>query len=240
MTDVNKAVVILSGGLDSSTLLHCVVKSLKVPVVATLSFYYGQTHAKELASAAKISADLGIANFRIDLSPVMKDFKSALTGKEDIPEGHYAQENMKKTIVPNRNSIMLSIAVGYAISLEAGRVFYGAHAGDHAIYPDCRPEFFEAFKKAEEIGNAWTPVILQAPFMNITKADIVKIGLELGVPFQDTWSCYRGKDKACGTCGTCQERLASFRDADAEDPLEYVDRTSWIDTERKWNETHVN
>jgi 7-cyano-7-deazaguanine synthase len=227
MTNVNKAVVIVSGGMDSSTLLYYVMKTLRKQVVATLSFYYGQTHARELDSAKLISAKLKIPNIVIDLSLIMRDFKSALTGKSDVPEGHYAQDNMKQTVVPNRNSIMLSIAVGYAISNGANEVYFGPHAGDHAIYPDCRREFVSAFNSAMVIGNEWTPISVNAPFLFMTKGDIVKLGYSLGVPYKLTWTCYKGGDKACGKCGTCVERLEAFDFAGVKDPIEYEDREYW-------------
>ncbi len=227
MTSIDKAVVIVSGGMDSSTLLYYVVKVLKRKVVATLSFYYGQTHAKELDSAMMIANSISVPNIKVDLSPIMRDFTSALTGKADIPEGHYAQDNMKQTVVPNRNSIMLSIAVGYAISKDAGEVYFGPHAGDHAIYPDCRKEFVDAFKAAELIGNEWTPVIVRAPFLDMTKGDIVKMGLKLRVPYVKTWTCYKGGDIACGKCGTCVERLEAFAKAGRTDPIRYADRVYW-------------
>jgi len=222
------AVVIVSGGMDSSTLLYHVTHHLNREVKEVLSFDYGQRHLKELNCAHALADDLGIDWRLINLRSAFAGFDSALTNPAAaVPEGHYEQESMKQTVVPNRNAILLSVAVGVAVSVKADRVYYGAHAGDHAIYPDCRREFVEAFGRAMHLATEWDPVELCAPFLSKTKADIVRLGLELGVPFERTWTCYKGGEMACGVCGTCVERLEAFDLAGAEDPLVYQDRYSW-------------
>ena len=148
-------------------------------------------------------------------------FKSSLLdGAEAIPEGHYADENMKSTVVPFRNGIMLSIAVGIAESNELKYVMMANHGGDHTIYPDCRPEFVKAFDEAAKAGT-YVNVGLLSPFTNWTKADIARRGKELGIDYSETWSCYKGGDKHCGKCGTCVERKEALAEAGIEDPTIY-------------------
>ncbi len=224
--DTNKqkeAVVIISGGMDSVTLLYQVIAwGYKVHA---LSFDYGQKHKKELEYAKTQCEAVGADHIIVDLSPLNALLKSALTDKDiEVPEGHYAAENMKATVVPNRNSIMLAIAVGHAVSLNAQRVFAGMHSGDHPIYPDCRPEFVEAFNKAEVLANKGymhPDFMIEAPFINISKADIAKKGLNLGIDYSGTWSCYKGGEKHCGKCGTCVERKEAFQLIGAIDTTEY-------------------
>jgi 7-cyano-7-deazaguanine synthase len=146
---------------------------------------------------------------------------SALTDSLPMPEGHYAEDNMKLTVVPNRNMIMLSIAIAYAVSHRLDEVWYGAHAGDHTIYPDCRSDFVAAMDYAAQIAN-WHPVHVRAPFQELTKATILSIGYTLGLDYADTWTCYQGSVKACGRCGSCQERLEGFAQIGKTDPLEYA------------------
>lgn len=146
--------------------------------------------------------------------------KGSLTGYETVPEEHYTHESQKLTIVPNRNSIMLSIAVARAYTIDARDVYYGAHFNDREIYPDCRKEFVVAFDEAMRLAND-PQVNVVAPFVDFTKQQIVALGLELHVPFEDTWSCYKGGEFACGVCGTCRERLEAFQLNNAVDPIPY-------------------
>lgn len=212
-----KCVVILSGGMDSTTLVsHMMSLSYDVHL---LSFNYGQRHSKELAAAAATAKRLRLPHKIVDLrclTPLIDN--SALTGNIEVPEGHYADDNMKKTVVPNRNMIMLSIAAGYAINIGARIVAYGAHSGDHTIYPDCRPEFLAAMGHAFGLCD-FTPLTIFAPFMDIDKGDIALLGKQLGVHYEDTWTCYKGLDDPCGVCGACVERAEAFLKADMRDPL---------------------
>lgn len=218
---MKKAIIILSGGMDSTTLLYDVKR--EYDIVGALSFFYGQKHEKELIYASVTCSELGIKHRVVNL-PTLKDLlNSALTSDKPIPEGHYEAENMKQTVVPSRNTIMLAIASGYAVSLGAEIIFYGAHAGDHFIYPDCRPEYIEKLNDCLAIAN-FEPTKVIAPYQNITKVEILKKGLELGVDYKDTWTCYVGEEKACGKCGSCQERLMAFKENRIEDPLEYESR----------------
>lgn len=210
-------VVVLSGGMDSTTLLYW-IKSQKYHIEA-VSFDYGQRHKKELDFAVLTCKKLGINHKVIDttfLLPLMQG--SALTSNIDVPHGHYEDENMKQTVVPNRNMILSSMAVAYAVSIGAGKVYVGVHSGDHAIYPDCRPEFVKALNETTKIAN-YIPVSIQTPFINIDKADIAKIGRILKVDYSLSWTCYEGKDIPCGKCGSCQERAYAFEKAGMPDPL---------------------
>jgi len=216
---MKKIVLVFSGGLDSTTLLYWLKD--KGYEIKTLSFDYGQKHSKELEMAKKTCKKLRVENKIIDLHNLKDILKSALTSEgQEIPEGDYQDEVMKQTVVPNRNMIMLSIAMGYAISLGFNRVAYAAHSGDHTIYPDCRPIFVEKIRELAEVID-YEPVEVLTPFLEITKADIVKIGTELGVDYGLTWSCYVGDEKACGKCGTCIERLEAFKENGLIDPIEY-------------------
>lgn len=220
-----KAVVVLSGGMDSTTLLYD-VKSQGYETFA-ISFLYGQKHSKELESAKKTCELLEIPHKIVDISFFADLAPSALTKDSwSVPEGYYTDENMKQTVVPNRNMVFLSLATSYAISLKAQKLFYGAHAGDHPIYPDCRKEFVEAVKKAIFLCDYHT-VELEAPYIDLKKEDILRIGLKLGVDYSLTWSCYKGGDKACGKCGTCTERIEAFKKVGVKDPLEYEIEIEW-------------
>jgi 7-cyano-7-deazaguanine synthase len=218
---MNKAVVLLSGGLDSTALLYWGVNEGYKSYV--LSFDYGQRHKKELQFAKRTCDKLGVEHKIIDITSIHELLKgSALTDSSiKVPEEHYSHETQKATIVPNRNAIMLNIAVGYAVSLGADRVFYAAHANDREIYPDCRAEFINSQNETAKLANDNEDFEIIAPFVNKKKADIVKIAGELGVPFEDTWSCYKGKAKACGVCGTCRERIEAFELSGLEDSIEY-------------------
>jgi len=216
---MEKSAIILSGGMDSTTLLYYLLTKKKANNIIAISFNYGQRHKKELECAKILCQKMKVAHRIIDISSLNKVLVSALTTDSvEVPEGWYDESNMKQTVVPNRNMIMLSIATGVAISNGANTLYYGAHAGDHVIYPDCRPEFYQALAKAIEKCH-FEPVYLKAPFINMTKADIVKLGLELNVPYKLTWSCYKGQERPCLKCGTCSERVEAFYKAGVKDPL---------------------
>lgn len=226
-------VVIYSGGMDSYTLLHSVLEVVpdrKEDVVA-LSFRYGQRHSKELGYARDECARLNISrHFVIDIRNVGSMLLgSSLTDPAvATPHGHYAAENMKKTVVPGRNTIMLSIAMGVAESLPLGgalhhTVWYGAHAGDHFIYPDCRPNYVSAMQKVFAEATE-RKVVLAVPFVNLSKGEILRRGQELrerghDIDYGHTWTCYEGGEHPCGKCGACVERAEAFAYADEHDPL---------------------
>lgn len=220
-----KTIVIFSGGMDSAVLLsHCIAEVGRENVEA-LSFNYGQRHSVELAHAERIAAAVGVPWQSVYVGNVFQLLAagcSQLDRQVAVPHGHYAAESMKATVVPNRNMIMLSIAGGLCIARGGGRVAYGAHAGDHAIYPDCRPEFAEAVDVALSRAD-WKSCTLYRPFVDMTKANIVSRGVELGVDFGATWSCYEGGTRHCGKCGTCTERREAFSLAGVVDPTSYED-----------------
>lgn len=214
-----KVVVIYSGGMDSFTVLNRAVRDGKQ--VYALSFDYGQKHVKELEYAANVCIELNIPHKIVDISAINQLIGgSSLTDDIDIPEGHYEEESMKSTVVPNRNMILLSMAVGYAVSVEANQVYYGAHSGDHAIYPDCRPEFVEKMNDVCQIAN-YEPVDIYSPYLKDTKIDILTDGIKMGLDYGKSWTCYNGREKACGKCGACQERLEAFEKNGLTDPLPY-------------------
>lgn len=233
-----KTVLIYSGGLDSTVLLYH-LRAAGHDLHA-LSVDYGQRHRCELKRAASICAKLGIPNPVADLSSIQPLLAgSSLTSPEiEVAEGHYTEESMKSTVVPNRNMILLSVATGHALSIGAGEVAYAAHSGDHAIYPDCRNEFADAMATAIELCD-WNQVALIRPFVDWTKADIVRRGAELNLPFAETWSCYKGSDLHCGRCGTCIERREAFDLAGVEDPTEYAKDAPAVDQLRA-NEWHLS
>ncbi len=214
-----KTLLIFSGGMDSTVLLY----KLKAQGrdVATLGFDYGQRHKKELEYAAATAKKLGVPFEVADMSGLRNLLRgsSQTDAGVEVPEGHYADETMKLTVVPNRNMIMLAIAAGHAMSIGADAVAYAAHAGDHAIYPDCRPEFADALDHAISLAD-WRRVRIERPFIGITKTEIAATGYMLGVPFVDTWSCYKGGALHCGKCGTCVERREALG---AQDPTTYGD-----------------
>jgi len=229
-----KALVLSSGGVDSTTCIGIAVNKYGKENVITASLYYGQKHDKELECARKIAEYYGVGHIEEDISNIMKyasNVCSLVKGGKDIQECSY-EEQIKAnkdgrvdTYVPFRNGLLLSIATAYADSLfpnEEVEIFYGAHADDAtgSAYADCSPEFAEAMNKAINIGT-YGKISIERPLININKAEVVKIGLELKVPYELTWSCYEGKEKQCGKCGTCIDRLKAFKENGVEDPVEY-------------------
>lgn len=214
--EIMKSVIILSGGLDSTVLATEAVASGNE--VFALTFNYGQRHSCEIEAAEAVAAKLGIPHKIINIPDLGMMGGSALTDNNiDVPEDEYDVDNLKVTVVPNRNMIMLSFAVSYAISVGADRILYGAHSGDHAVYPDCRKEFINAMKLA--IAKcSFEPVFLSAPYQNKTKAEIVEIGINVGAPMDLTWSCYNGGHTPCGRCSTCRERAEAFKANNITDP----------------------
>jgi len=214
-----KVVVIYSGGMDSFTVLNKAMQ--QGYAVHAVSFNYGQRHNKELMYAKRVCEQLDIEHKIVDISSINQLIGgSALTDDIDVPEGHYEEESMKTTVVPNRNMIMLSMAVGYAVSIDAEAVYFGAHSGDHAIYPDCRTEFVEAMNEVCKIAN-YQAVEVRAPYLASSKIDILREGLSMKLDYSDTWTCYKGQEKACGRCGACQERLEAFAENNTSDPIPY-------------------
>jgi len=204
-----KTILIYSGGMDSTTLLYKLLK--EDDRVSCLSFDYGQRHRKELRAAAKICKLLKIPHKIINLAslqPLMSG--SALTSSNiKVPEGHYQDKTMRATVVPNRNMIFLALAVAQAVSFKFDRVAMAVHAGDHAIYPDCRPAFIKAMRAVSKIAN-YQKIDIYTPFLHVTKRDIAKLGKRLGVPYELTWTCYKGLKKPCGKCGACVERTEAL------------------------------
>lgn len=218
-----KVVVLLSGGMDSVVALyHSAASGSGLEVVAALSFDYGSKHNhKEIPFAAYHAEKLSVPHRVIELDFMNELFASdLLQSGGDIPEGHYEEENMKSTVVPFRNGILLSIAAGYAESCAANGLVIAAHSGDHAIYPDCREEFMQSMGEAIRQGT-YVDVELLRPFIGLRKEDIAARGAELGVDFSQTWSCYKGLDQHCGKCGTCVERKEAFALAGVDDPTTY-------------------
>lgn len=259
-TGRSKAVAIVSGGLDSTTMLYQAVKdpNSEYDIIQSVSFNYGQRHKKELDYAEWNCDALGIPWVLIDLwssglTEALSDSGSSLVdSKVDVPEGHYAEETMKATVVPNRNMIMLSIAAGIAVAKGAETIMTGVHAGDHFVYPDCRPRFVMAADAAIKLGNAGFgpfPEVpdsqevqsaggIAAPYIWITKGQIAYYALQNGVPLDKTWSCYKGDKIHCGKCGTCVERLEAINwavhsmfgsnaDVAEFDKTEYADTNFW-------------
>lgn len=208
------SVIIVSGGMDSITLLY----DHKDEIALGISFDYGSNHnAREIPFAKMHCERLGIKHITINLDFMHQYFKSSLLdGADAIPEGHYADDNMKSTVVPFRNGIMLSIAIGIAESNNLDQVFIANHGGDHTIYPDCRPEFIKAIDSAANAGT-YNNVKVIAPYTQITKSDIARIGKKLGIDYTETWSCYKGGEIHCGKCGTCVERKEALSEAGIED-----------------------
>lgn len=215
---MKNSVIIVSGGMDSITLLY----DHKDEIALGISFDYGSNHnAREIPFAKMHCERLGIKHITINLDFMHQYFKSSLLdGAEAIPEGHYADDNMKSTVVPFRNGIMLSIAIGIAESNNLDQVFIANHGGDHTIYPDCRPKFINAIDASATAGT-YNNVKVVAPYTKITKSDIARIGKKLGIDYTETWSCYKGGEVHCGKCGTCVERKEALAEAGIEDKTIY-------------------
>ncbi len=222
-----KTIVVCSGGLDSVSLAHRI--AAQGDLLGLISFDYGQRHAKELDYAAACATRLGVFHQIIDMTAVGAQLTgSALTDDIDVPDGHYAEETMRVTVVPNRNAIMLAIAFGVAAARQADAVAIAVHGGDHFIYPDCRPGFIDAFQTMQQHAlDGYASVRLLAPYVTGSKADIVTDGARHDTPFAETWSCYKGGRLHCGRCGTCVERREAFHLAGVEDPTEYEDADFW-------------
>lgn len=225
-----KALVLLSGGLDSSVCLGLAVKEYGAGEVLALSVFYGQKHDKELKAAEDIASYYGVRRLTLDLGEIFKDSDcTLLTGsKEEIPHEEYAKQLEKtggapvSTYVPFRNGLFLSSAASVALANGCEVIYYGAHADDAAgnAYPDTSVEFNRAMSEAIYLGSG-NALRIVAPFIDKSKSDVVAEGLRAGVPFELTWSCYEGHDKACGVCGTCRDRRRAFADNGLTDPIEY-------------------
>ncbi len=222
-----KTLVVCSGGMDSVTLAHKVAQEHEL--IGLVSFNYGQRHLKELDFARACADDLGVEHIVIDISGIGRQLSgSALTDDVAVPDGHYAEETMRITVVPNRNAIMLAIAFGIAAARGADAVATAVHGGDHFIYPDCRPGFTEAFETMQRQALAGVAdVRLYTPYVHTDKAAIAAEGVRLGVDYTRSWSCYKGGEIHCGRCGTCVERREAFHLAGAEDPTTYADPDFW-------------
>lgn len=222
-----KALVLFSGGADSTTCLGIAVDKYGADEVLALSVYYGQKHSKELQAAEKIAAHYGVKLQSLDLALIFAGSDCSLLkgSSEDIPEESYADQLSKtggapvSTYVPFRNGLFLSSAASVALSNGCEVIYYGAHSDDAAgnAYPDCSADFNEAINRAVYLGSG-QKLRVEAPFIGLTKAEVVKKGLELGVPYEMTWSCYEGGDVPCGVCGTCRDRIAAFKANGIEDP----------------------
>lgn len=224
-----KTIVICSGGLDSVSLAHMVASEHQL--TRLVSFDYGQRHRKELDFAALCAKRLEVPHDIIDLRAIGAALTgSALTDDIDVPDGHYAEESMRVTVVPNRNAIMLTVAFGVAAARGDQVVAAAVHGGDHFIYPDCRPAFTEAFAAMQKLAlDGYANVSLYTPFVHQTKADIVTAGTRHNTPFAETWSCYKGGALHCGRCGTCVERREAFNLAGVADPTIYEDPDFWAE-----------
>jgi len=222
-----KTLVVCSGGLDSVTLAYKIAAEHEL--TRLLTFDYGQRHKQEIGHAALCAKNLNVPHLVIDISGVGAALSgSALTDDIDVPDGHYEEESMRVTVVPNRNAIMLAVSFGVASANEDLAVATAVHGGDHFIYPDCRPGFIESFQTMQNHAlEGMSDIQLLAPFVKRSKADIATEGVRLGVPFEDTWSCYKGGEVHCGRCGTCVERREAFHIANEEDPTIYADADFW-------------
>ncbi|MGO7961543.1 7-cyano-7-deazaguanine synthase QueC [Rhizobium leguminosarum] len=235
-----KTIVVCSGGLDSVTLAHKVAAEQQL--IGLVSFDYGQRHRKELDFAARCASRLAVPHHIIDIASIGGHLSgSALTDNVEVPDGHYAEQTMKATVVPNRNAIMLAIAFGLAAAQKADAVAVAVHGGDHFIYPDCRPGFIEAFQHMQnEALDGYASVKLLAPYVDVSKAAIVVDGEKHGTPFSETWSCYKGGELHCGRCGTCVERREAFHLAGVPDPTEYEDQDFWRAAVSRYSATEVH
>jgi 7-cyano-7-deazaguanine synthase len=223
-----KTIVICSGGLDSVSLAHMVAQEQQL--TRLVSFDYGPRHRKELDYAAMCAKRLNVPHDIIDLRGIGAALTgSALTDDIDVPDGHYEEESMRVTVVPNRNAIMLAVAFGVAAANGDQAVATAVHGGDHFIYPDCRPAFTESFEAMQKAAlDGYADVSLYTPFVHRSKADIVTAGARHNTPFAETWSCYKGGDAHGGRCGTCVERREAFHLAGVPDPTIYADPDFWV------------
>ena len=215
---MKKITLIYSGGSDSFTLLnYAISKNIDVDCI---TFSYGQKHKKEIDYAKSVCRESNKKHTIIDIDNTEALFGSSSLTSDDnqIPYGSYMEDTMRSTIVPNRNMIFLSYAIAYSIANKINEVWYGAHAGDHFIYPDCRPEFLDAMNNAAGLCDP-NKIVIEAPFINLTKGEIIKIGLNLDLDYSKAWTCYEGKDIPCGRCGSCVERAEAFLDNSQTDPL---------------------
>ena len=228
-----KTIVICSGGLDSVSLAHMVAANRKL--TGLVSFDYGQRHRKELDYAALCAKRLDVPHDIIDMRGIGAALTgSALTDDVDVPDGHYAEETMRVTVVPNRNAIMLTVAYGIAAARGDQAVATAVHGGDHFIYPDCRPDFTQAFEFMQYMAlDGYADVSLYTPFVHRSKADIVTEGQRHNTPFAETWSCYKGGVHHCGRCGTCVERREAFDLAGVADPTHYDDPDFWTEAVKR-------
>jgi len=221
---MSKGIVLLSGGLDSSTTMG--IANEEVEELYALTFLYGQKHDRELQSAKDLASYYSVKEHKILEIPVNEVGKSSLLkGGEEIPENRSIDDDIPTTYVPARNIIYLSYALSYAESIGGDAIYIGANAIDYSGYPDCRPEFYDAFKKMAEKGTKrgveGNPIDIRYPLIDMSKGEIVEKADELNVPLEKTWSCYKGKEKACGVCDSCKLRLKGFKEAGLEDPIEY-------------------
>jgi 7-cyano-7-deazaguanine synthase len=229
-----QTLVVCSGGLDSVTLAH--KTAVEHTLIHLVSFDYGQRHAKELEYARRCAERLSVTHEVVDITDIGRRLAgSALTGGEAVPDGYYAADTMRVTVVPNRNAIMLTVAFGLAVAKRAEVVAAAMHGGDHFIYPDCRPSFVDAFATMQRFAlEGLAEIAVATPFLRWSKADIVREGLRLGVPFTETWSCYKGGAQHCGRCGTCVERREAFHLADVVDTTRYDDPGYWQEARRDY------
>ncbi|MEU5041584.1 7-cyano-7-deazaguanine synthase QueC [Streptomyces griseorubiginosus] len=221
------AVVVLSGGMDSTTLMAHYA-ALRYQLIA-VTVDYGQRHSKEIESARAVASFYDAQHHVVELSGLGSLLTgSALTNDSvQVPDGHYAEQSMRATVVPNRNAILANVAVSVAVTHRAGTLALGMHAGDHFIYPDCRPAFLQALGDLVAVANEGFPTPkVEAPFITWSKSDIAAHGVLLEAPLADSWSCYKGGERHCGTCGTCYERREAFREAGLTDPTDYLDATT--------------
>lgn len=224
---MKKGVCILSGGLDSCVVAHIMKKELNLDLLC-ITFFYGQKHNQEILFAKNIAEELGAKwyQYTISLPKIVKE-NSSLTGSLHIPEGSYCEESMRSTVVPNRNTIMLSIAWSVLCAYDAEYLGCGVHAGDHFIYPDCRPEYIDSLRKTFKLGtfgHCSLDADIFTPFLFSNKSEIIKKGIELGIDFEKTWTCYKGLEMPCGKCGSCDERLKAFEALKLTDPMRYNDK----------------
>jgi 7-cyano-7-deazaguanine synthase len=233
-----RTLVVCSGGLDSVTLSHKI--AVEESLIHLVSFDYGQRHRKELDCARRCATRLGVAHDIVNITDIGRRLTgSALTDDTQVPDGHYAEATMRATIVPNRNAIMLTIAFGVAAARRAEAVAAAVHGGDHFIYPDCRPSFVEAFAAMQRMAlDGIAQIAFETPFLRWSKADIVREGARLGVPFAQTWSCYKGGARHCGRCGTCVERREAFHVCGVNDPTPYDDPDYWLEARRAYLAKH--